>query len=145
MNRIILFCLFIILIASCKKEKKNVDYDSLIKYQLLSSKTFPHTNCNCDTGYVDWAFYVPNAFTPNGDGQNETWEPKWCGLDSSVYHVSIFDKTGKIIFEVHSPAKFDGRGKDGMIMLMQSLGYYIEAKDKNGEHYTFQGKFMLFK
>ena len=143
MNRLIIFCLFVFLIASCKKEKEKIDYDSLISYQTLTYKTY-NTNCNCDTGYVTYAFYVPNAFTPNGDNINEYWEPKSCGLDSSVYHISIFDKTGKIFFESTSPAKFYGKGNDGN-MASQTFGYYIEAKDKNGEHYTYQGKFTLFQ
>jgi len=143
MTRLIIVFIFVCLIVSCKKEKEKVDYDSLISYQLLTYKTYS-INCNCDTGYVTYAFYVPNAFTPNGDGNNEYWEPKSCGLDSSEYHISIFDKTGKIIFESTTPKKFDGRGKD-QIMSQQTFGFYIEAKDKNGEYYNYQGKFILYQ
>ena len=142
MNRLIIFSLFIFLIASCKKEKEKVDYDSLISYQTLTYKTY-NANCNCDTGYVTYAFYVANAFTPNGDNINEYWEPKSCGLDSSEYHITIFNKAGNVVFESSTPKKFDGRGKDE-IMSTQTFGFYIEAKDKNGEYYTYRGKFVLY-
>ncbi|MBI3500173.1 MAG: gliding motility-associated C-terminal domain-containing protein [Bacteroidetes bacterium] len=142
MNRVIIFFLFVLVIASCKKEKQKPDYDSLITYETVA-KTY-NVNCSCTVPPITFAFYVPTGFTPNGDGSNDYWEPKSCGLDSSDYHLSIFDRTGKIIVKYNTPAKFDGRGTDGNSMAMQTLGYYIEAKDKNGEYYKFQGKFTLF-
>ena len=140
MNKLLLFCLFISLIVSCKKEHEKVDYDSLITY-----KSRFVMGCNCDTGKVDFGFYIPSAFTPDHDGINEYWEPKSCGLDSSEYHLSIFDKTGTIIFDITSPGKFYGTGKDGHTLPMQTFGYDIDAKDKNGEYYNFKGKFILFR
>lgn len=41
--------------------------------------------------------YVPNAFTPNGDGLNDTFGCKGEGI--TEYNLQIFDRWGNMIFE----------------------------------------------
>lgn len=41
--------------------------------------------------------YIPNAFTPNGDGLNETFGPKGEGI--TEFNMQIFDRWGILIFE----------------------------------------------
>lgn len=41
--------------------------------------------------------YIPNAFTPNGDGLNETFGPKGEGI--TEFNMQIFDRWGTLIFE----------------------------------------------
>ena len=53
--------------------------------------------------------YVPNAFTPNGDGKNEMF--KAYGTLVKVFHMLIFDRWGNLIFESSSL----GRGWDGTL------------------------------
>ncbi|MEY3397955.1 MAG: hypothetical protein RL220_549, partial [Bacteroidota bacterium] len=47
-------------------------------------------------------FWVPNSFTPNGDGINEVWQPVYTGVTN--YHVKIFDRWGSIVFESDDPS-----------------------------------------
>ncbi|MBA2611478.1 MAG: gliding motility-associated C-terminal domain-containing protein [Bacteroidetes bacterium] len=44
----------------------------------------------------DNSFYVPNAFTPNGDGMNDTFFPKGHGI--LKYDMMIFDRWGERLF-----------------------------------------------
>jgi gliding motility-associated-like protein len=47
-------------------------------------------------------FYVPNAFTPDGDVFNEVFFPVFTsGFDPMTYTLLIFDRWGEIIFESH--------------------------------------------
>ena len=46
---------------------------------------------------ADFNIYVPNAFTPNGDGMNEVFMPVLRGV--KFYHLSIFDRWGAELFE----------------------------------------------
>jgi gliding motility-associated-like protein len=48
------------------------------------------------------AVYFANAFTPNGDGKNDTWSPIGFGLMD--IHWYIFDRWGLQIYEADSPA-----------------------------------------
>lgn len=56
-----------------------------------------------DKGYISLCngrIYMPNAFTPNEDGINEKFKP--ITADPSVeFHMSIFDRWGKMIFETY--------------------------------------------
>ena len=47
----------------------------------------------------DFAFYVPNAFTPNGDGNNDFFFAKGIGIVE--YELWIFDRWGNRIFYCH--------------------------------------------
>lgn len=55
--------------------------------------------------------YIPNAFTPNGDGLNETFGPVGEGIVE--YNMQIFDRWGILIFESNDLKKqWDGYVKD---------------------------------
>ncbi len=49
---------------------------------------------NCDKCHV----YAANAFTPNGDGINDTWKPEFeCQTES--YRLEVYDRYGNLVFE----------------------------------------------
>ncbi len=58
--------------------------------------------------------HVPNAFTPDGDGQNDTFAPSAYGLDPNDHEFSIFDRWGHLVFITNDPnGRWDGRGING--------------------------------
>jgi gliding motility-associated-like protein len=44
-------------------------------------------------------FYIPTAFSPNGDGLNDEFKPILEGVDLSLYKMRIFNRWGELIFE----------------------------------------------
>ncbi len=48
----------------------------------------------------EFAFYVPNSFTPNGDGINDTFQPK--GMGFTDYSMDIYDRWGERIYSTNS-------------------------------------------
>ena len=42
--------------------------------------------------------YVPNSFTPNGDGRNDIFKPKFQG-SLQLYTLRIYDRWGDLVFE----------------------------------------------
>lgn len=44
--------------------------------------------------------YIPNAFTPNGDGVNDSFGAKGVGIEE--YKLAIYNKWGELLFESQS-------------------------------------------
>lgn len=57
----------------------------------------------------NFAFYVPNAFTPNTDGNNEVFLPKV--HDVANYEFAIYSRNGELIFYTNNPEQ----GWDGTV------------------------------
>jgi gliding motility-associated-like protein len=50
----------------------------------------------------DLIYYIPNTFTPDGDGHNQTFKPVFTsGFDPYNYEMLIYNRWGEIIFETH--------------------------------------------
>ena len=61
------------------------------------------------------ALYFPSAFSPNGDGHNETFGGEGTLLDR--YELWVFDRWGRIMFHSTSPvARWDGTQDGGPVM-----------------------------
>lgn len=53
------------------------------------------------------ALFVPNAFSPDGDGKNDRFFPVWNALD--MLQMDIFDRFGRILFSTTDPSSgWDG-------------------------------------
>lgn len=48
------------------------------------------------------AVYVPNSFSPNNDGVNDTWAPVWSG-SLAEYQVEVFNRWGELIYRSNDP------------------------------------------
>ena len=64
--------------------------------------------CQASTCYVvvvepEFHIYVPNTFTPNGDGDNDEFFADGIGLDNVKFDLKIFDRWGQLIFESTNP------------------------------------------
>jgi gliding motility-associated-like protein len=63
----------------------------------------------CDKSQV----FIPNTFTPNGDGLNDRFYPSGKGI-SVVKRLSVFDRWGELLFERHDiPIDDPSNGWDG--------------------------------
>ncbi len=47
----------------------------------------------------DFTVYVPNSFTPNGDGMNDIFYVYGNDIDPEIYQLMIFNRWGELIFE----------------------------------------------
>ncbi|MEO8590359.1 MAG: CotH kinase family protein [Flavobacteriales bacterium] len=51
----------------------------------------------------EYVYYVANAFTPNGDGINDSFQPIANVVDLATYELQVFDRWGGVIFETNDP------------------------------------------
>jgi gliding motility-associated-like protein len=69
----------------------------------------------CDTIPVYVAnLWVPNAFTPDGNGNNDVFHVVTTDMAPEDYNLRIFDRWGHLVFESSDPAQgWDGGNKNG--------------------------------
>lgn len=69
------------------------------------------------TVHPDQIFYAPNAFTPNGDGINQTWKVYMGGYDFSNYDLSVFNRWGELIWHTNDvDSEWDGTYKGSKVL-----------------------------
>lgn len=78
---------------------------NLIKYS-LGCPSLPMSYIVNVTRCESLIYYVPNAFTPDGDGYNQTFKPIFTsGFDLYNFHFTIFNRWGEILFESYDSTK----------------------------------------
>ena len=74
---------------------------------------------------------LPNVFTPNGDGNNDVLSIISEGLID--FTIVVFDEKQNVVFESNNTEfNWDGIDKYGNKVKAGTYGYYIIAKDSNG-------------
>jgi gliding motility-associated-like protein len=103
------------------------------------------TTSKCLTIEPNSSLYIPNAFTPNGDGRNDTFFAK--GENISDFEMRIFDRWGNLIFYSDNMNKhWDGRVKpDGLIAEQDVYVYDVSAKDFKQKKLHYIGTVTLVK
>jgi gliding motility-associated-like protein len=78
----------------------------------------------------EFIIYVPNAFTPNGDGVNDFFGPVIQGYDEREFSFFIFNRWGELIFEAYHPDRqWDGNHK-GITAKTDVYVWKISVRDK---------------
>jgi gliding motility-associated-like protein len=53
----------------------------------------------------DLLWFIPNSFTPNGDGINDIWRPIGTTVDLKSYSCKVYDRWGRIVFQTADLSK----------------------------------------
>jgi len=79
--------------------------------------------------------YIPNAFTPNDDGKNDSFGPVMTAMKS--YSIRIYDRWGGIVFNE------ENKEWDGADYPQGIYNYNIEAIDYKNKVFKYAGKITL--
>ncbi|HXC04188.1 MAG TPA: PKD domain-containing protein, partial [Bacteroidia bacterium] len=92
-------------------------------------------------------FYVPNAFTPNGDGINDVFMPKGTDIDPNDYEMDIFDRWGDLIFQTNDlMTGWDGRANGGPnISQIDVYVWRISVRGPDKARHIYTGSVSLIK
>lgn len=90
------------------------------------------------------SIYVPNAFSPNGDGLNDVWQP--VVYDTEAYEIWVFDRWGQLILNsTDETASWNGLINNEKAPI-GVYTYYIKYIDQlDGLPYEIHGHFTLVK
>jgi gliding motility-associated-like protein len=97
---------------------------------------------------TDFAFFAPNAFTPDGDGLNEFFIPELLGFDLSTYSLKIFDRWGTLVFSTNDASEpWIGNVRNGDYYAQQGVyNWIVEVKvDRLADFKTFTGSVLLVR
>lgn len=98
-----------------------------------------------------YAFYIPNVFTPNGDGTNDVFTPRGISVDPNNYDEMIFDRWGNVVFHTTkwtgtSAEPWNGtkNNKGGISdLVMDVYVYRIQLKELEGWKHQYVGRISL--
>jgi gliding motility-associated-like protein len=95
----------------------------------------------------EFILYVPNAFSPNDDGNNDTFFPKGIGVDTDEYKMWIYDRWGNMIFTSDEWSKgWDGKVQGHDEVVQQDVYVWkIKLKTWNGEKKSYVGHVTVVK
>ncbi len=93
----------------------------------------------CDEPYI----FFPNAFSPNGDGENDVLYLRSLLVDEAYF--MIYNRWGEKVFESNSINNgWDGT-HNGEKVCSDVYGYYLRAKCVNGKEYIRKGNVTVLK
>ncbi|MGL5888839.1 MAG: gliding motility-associated C-terminal domain-containing protein, partial [Bacteroidia bacterium] len=107
------------------------------------------TDITSDSVCIDLeaTLFVPNAFTPNGDGVNDMFFPQGIGIDPAQYEFWIFDRWGNMIFfSDNLNLGWDGKANGGKDMAqIDTYVWKVKCIDVTGRKYNLLGTVTLVK
>jgi gliding motility-associated-like protein len=121
-------------------------------YESIEYKVLVFNEAGCaDSAYINVKvfatrplIFVPNAFTPNGDGKNDKVRPIATGM-LRIEYFNVYNRWGQLVFSTH----LDGHGWDGTIGgKIQTTGVFtwaVKAIDYSGKPYFEKGTVTLIR
>jgi len=104
-----------------------------------TSVTVNVVNLLCEAPFI----FIPNAFTPNGDGVNDTFHVRGNNIDE-VY-LAVFNRWGQRVFESRDPeAAWDGTFK-GEQLPPDVYGVYVLVTCFDGSTFQREGNLTLIR
>ena len=88
--------------------------------------------------------FVPNLFSPNGDGHNDILYVRTFGEFESI-HFRLYNRWGKMVFETFDEnIGWDGNYK-GILQPLEVYVYYLEANTLDGKKIQQKGDITLMR
>lgn len=119
--------------------------DTTYQVCLTAANAYGCINTVCEDIFIKSVdiIYIPNAFTPDGDGINDTFKPSVIGIKEGSYTMQIFNRWGDMIFQTNNPDE----SWNGMIYGTEKVqdGLYtvkINAVTKNSGKDIFEMGFV---
>jgi gliding motility-associated-like protein len=93
--------------------------------------------------YPEYRLFIPDAFTPNGDGLNDVFKPSNIGIKE--YDFKIFDRWGEAIYTSNGPEDgWDGNFR-GNKSPQGAYVYLLNVIDIRGNSHRYNGKIVLVR
>ncbi|MCW3078516.1 MAG: hypothetical protein JWO32_3125 [Bacteroidetes bacterium] len=96
----------------------------------------------------EFTLFVPDSFSPNGDGLNEVFLPEGMGWKTETYQLWIYNRMGEKVFHCNDYTRGWNGGKNGnadIILSNDTYTWKIELTDITGRARSLAGHVVLLK
>jgi gliding motility-associated-like protein len=104
----------------------------------------PTTDSIFIKAYKGPAFYVPTAFTPNGDGKNDVFRFVAAGM-TAIHYFKIFNRYGQMVYSATDPSRGWDGSFNGKRQTTDTYVWIIEGKDYLGNNIKRKGTVTLIR
>ncbi|HXB39315.1 MAG TPA: PKD domain-containing protein, partial [Bacteroidia bacterium] len=92
-----------------------------------------------------YTFYIPNAFSPNGDNRNDGFKGTGIGIDPTTYNIWVFDRWGNEIFHTTNMEEtWNGRVNE-VVVQEDTYVWKVRFSDISGAKHEYNGIVNLIK
>lgn len=136
MNTLLKRCLFLLLFAAGSLQAQDILPNKV--YRVTAYK-LGENHVTSMSNYAEVippvSIYIPNAFTPNGDGMNDLFGVKGEGIRD--YHLYIYNRWGEMIWETTNPhhqwdGKYQGQMAETGVYVYLLYAQGLPKKGKTG-------------
>jgi len=95
-----------------------------------------------------FTFYVPNSFTPDGDGLNDEFKPQGENFDYETYNLKIYDRWGALVWQTDNPERgWNGTHQSSLVDVKNGIYVYVFTLKKfnNFEPKVITGSVALYR
>jgi gliding motility-associated-like protein len=125
--------------SKSKTENSNANTSSAVEESKYAPDNSPVTDM--ENGF---AFYIPKAFSPNGDGINDSFTP--LGHNFKDFDLIIYDRLGFEIFKSKDiSVSWDGKLGNGTEAIHDIYFYVINVKDTTNKNHSYKGTISLIR
>ena len=128
------------------------NFSGLIEQQYYVQLYVENQNGCSDTVYGtqivegEYAFFLPNSFTPNGDGLNDSFFPVGDKISVENYSFKIFNRWGELIFSTNDfNEKWDGTYQNNALTSDAYIWKIDLVDSQSGEEKSLKGYVLLSK
>jgi len=84
--------------------------------------------------------FIPNAFSPNGDGLNDVFKPSGTEISNEGYSLFIYNRWGELVFHTTNLSQgWDGTFKGRKVEIGSSFTYVVHYQNFEGRPFVRQG------
>ena len=91
--------------------------------------------------------FIPNTFTPNGDGVNDFFLPQGTGLNWDTFEMYVFDRWGNLIYKTNDINKpWNGKANGGNLLAqIDTYEWKVKVYGNDGEKRIYVGHVNLVR
>lgn len=93
----------------------------------------------------EYTFYMPNAFTPDGNGLNDSFFPSGTGINYDDFRMFIYNRWGELIYQTDD-APWDGKVAGTSEVAQQGVYVWkVITRDMNRKQHEYTGHVSLLR